>query len=367
MVNIEELLGELVRRDGSDLHLKVGSPPVFRVKRKLIFHGQPPLSEKDTKDMAYSLMNEYQRNHFEREKDVDFAYSVQMVGRFRVNVFRQRGSIGMVARRVKTRIPTFTELSLPPVLEKISMCERGIVLVSGTSSSGKSTTLASIIDYVNSNRKCHVMTLEDPIEYLHVDKESVINQREIGLDTESFRSALRHVVRQDPDVIVVGEMRDSETFGAAVAASETGHMVFSTLHASDTTHVVDRILEFFPLSQHSQIRLELALNLRAATCQRLMPRADGSGVIPAVEVMVATPTIVKLIRDNRVMRLLHVLHNSADVGMQTFNQSLVELINKGLITEDVAMANSSNPEMLQMNLKGIFLDEDKSILGEDDS
>ncbi|MBU0744319.1 MAG: PilT/PilU family type 4a pilus ATPase, partial [Gammaproteobacteria bacterium] len=283
---------------------------------------------------------------------------------FRVNVFRQRGDIGIVMRIVKNKIPDFAQLNLPDLFKDIAMFERGIVLITGASSMGKSTTLAAIIDYINNHKKCHIMTIEDPIEYLHEDKHSIINQREVGLDTESFHIALRHVIRQDPDIILIGEMRDAETFQTALSASETGHLVFSTLHASDTSQVVDRILDFFPTGQHNQIKMQLSFNLKAVSCQRLMPRADGTGVIPAVEAMIVNPIIMKIIRENKMDRLQSVIQACAEEGMLTFNQSLVRLVNSNLISMGTALANSSNPEALKMNIKGIKLDEDRRILGE---
>jgi pilus retraction protein PilT len=221
-----------------------------------------------------------------------------------------------------------------------------------------------MIDYINAHRKAHIMTIEDPIEYVYEDKQSLINQREVGLDTESFNQALRYVIRQDPDIILIGEMRDSETFQTALSASETGHLVFSTLHASDTSQVVDRILDFFPQSQHNMIRMQLSFNLRAVSCQRLMPRSDGTGVVPAIEVMIVNPTVEKLIRENRTDRLPNTLQSFTDQGMITFNQSLVNHVKARLITLETALANSSNPEALKMNIKGIYLDEDRRILGE---
>ncbi len=364
MVELKNLLRMMVEKDGSDLHLKVGRPPVIRIRGDLVDVDVPALTSEDTDEMSRFLMPDYQKVQFAEKSEADFAYSLAGVGRFRVNVFRQRGSVGAVLRRVRVDIPTFAQLNLPPVFEKIASYERGIVLVTGTTSSGKSTSLAAIIDYINARRRAHILTIEDPIEYVHRDQQSIVNQREIGLDTASFGAALKYMVRQDPDIIVIGEMRDADTFEAAVLASETGHIIFSTLHAHDTTQVVDRILNFFPPPRHAQIRMQLALNLRAITSQWLLPRADGTGQVPAVEVLVNTPTVHKLVLENRVMRLPQAIQNGAEDGMRTFNQSLVELIQNKMITEETALSASTNPDALKMNLRGIYLDEERKLLGE---
>jgi len=363
-IDLVEVLKAMVRQEASDAHFKVGRSPMFRIKKELTSSSFPVLANHDIEKIAYFMMKERHRKEFEKKNEIDFSYQLPEVGRFRVNVFRQRGDVGIVMRIVKNRIPSFSDLLLPPVFEKIAMFERGIVLITGASSQGKSTTLAAMIDYVNQHRKSHIITIEDPIEYIHEDKRSIINQREVGLDTESFDLALRYVIRQDPDIILIGEMRDAETFKTALSASETGHLVFSTLHASDASQVVDRILDFFPPSQHAMIRMQLSFNLRAVTCQRLMPRADGTGVVPAVEVMIINSTVEKLIRENRTDRLANTLQSFADQGMLTFNQSLVNHVRANLISLETALANSSNPEALKMNIKGIYLDEDRRILGE---
>ncbi len=363
-MDIKELLKAMIEKDASDLHLKVGSPPVLRIRRELVGQDLPRISGEGIRETAYLLMNEYQKDQFEKKKEIDFAYVLPGRGRFRTNIFRQKGEIGIVMRRIREDIPSFEELGLPPVLRNIALSERGIVLVTGTSSSGKSTTMSAMVDYINSNKKRHIMTIEDPIEYLHNDKMSLINQREVGLDTDSFGIALRHVIRQDPDIILIGEMRDEETFMAAMSASETGHLVFSTLHSTDVTQVIDRILDFFPQTQHQQVRMQLALNLKAVICQRLIPRASGNGLIPAVEVLMLTPAVAKLIRENRIGKLVAAMQSGTEDGMQTFNMSLAKLINNKLIMLEDALSKSANPEGLKMNMKGIYLDEDRKILGE---
>ena len=363
-IDLVEMLRSMVGQGASDAHFKVGRSPIFRVKKELLSSSFSVLANKDIEKIAYFMMRERHRKEFEKRNEIDFSYQLPEIGRFRVNVFRQRGDVGIVMRVVKNKVPSFQELMIPNVFEKIAMYERGIVLLTGASSQGKSTTLAAVIDYINTRKKCHIMTIEDPIEYIHEDKQALINQREVGLDTESFNQALRYVIRQDPDIILIGEMRDAETFQTALSASETGHLVFATLHASDTSQVVDRILDFFPTSQHNMVRMQLSFNLRAVTCQRLMPRADGEGVVPAVEVMIVNPTVEKLLRENRTDRLSNTLQSFSQQGMITFNQSLVNLVNSKMVTLETALANSSNPEALKMNLKGIYLDEERRILGE---
>ena len=363
-VDIIEILKSMITQDASDAHFKVGRPPVFRIKKDLLVSSFPIMANKDIEKIAYFMMRERQRKDFEKKSEVDFSYQLPDVGRFRVNVFKQRGDVGIVMRIVKTTIPSFEELRIPPIFEKIANYNHGIVLVTGASSQGKSTTLAAMINHINSSRKAHIMTIEDPIEYIHDDKQSLINQREIGVDTESFDQALRHVIRQDPDIILIGEMRDAETFKTALAAAETGHLVFSTLHASDTAQVVDRILDFFPPAQHNMIRMQLSFNLKAVTCQRLMPKVDGSGVVPAVEILIVNPIVRKILRENKIERLSQALQSFAEEGMLSFNQSLVNLVKANLISLETGLANTSNPEALKMNLKGIYLDEDRRILGE---
>lgn len=363
-VDIIEILKSMVSQGASDAHFKVGRAPIFRIKKNLQSSSFPLMTNNDIEKIAYFMMRERHRKDFEKRNEVDFSYQLPDVGRFRVNVFRQRGDVGIVMRIVKTKVPGFEDLMLPPVFQKISTFNHGIVLITGASSQGKSTTLAAMINYINSVKKSHIMTIEDPIEYIHEDKQSLINQREIGLDTESFNQALRYVIRQDPDIILIGEMRDAETFQTALAASETGHLVFSTLHASDTAQVVDRILDFFPPAQHNMVRMQLSFNLRAVTCQRLMPRVDGTGVVPAVEVMIVNPTVQKILRENKPERLSKTLQSFAEEGMLSFNQSLVNLVKANLISLETGLANTNNPEALKMNLKGIYLDEDRRILGE---
>lgn len=362
-MNIEKYLKEVVQKNGTDLHLKAGSSGKIRINGELCSYGEI-LSSKDTREIALELMNEEQKQKFDKEFEMDISYGVPNLGRFRVNIFYQRGTVGLVLRRVKTHIESFKELNLPSILEKIALSSRGLVIVSGTTSCGKSTTVASMVNYINENLNRHIITVEDPIEFLHKDKKSIVNQREVHIDTYSYSIALRHAMRQDPDVILIGEMRDIESFNIALGASETGHIVFTTLHSTDTTAVFTRILDFFPPSQHHQIRMQLSLNLKAIICQRLIPRMDKDGLTPAVEILINTPAVSRLIRENRLNKIIAAIQGGKEDGMQTFNMSLVELCKEGFISRDQAMANATNPEALKMNLQGIFLDEDKQILGD---
>jgi pilus retraction protein PilT len=297
----------------------------------------------------------------EREKEVDFSYLHENLGRFRVNVFYQRGQLCLALRFVKGHIPSFTELHLPEQLGKIAGAERGIVLVTGATGCGKSSTLAAMIEHINLHEKCHIITLEDPIEYVFDDKQSVIEQREVGLDTLSFERALVHVMRQDPDVIMVGEMRDSQSFMAALAAADTGHLVLTTLHTTTAYSAIGRVLDFFPSHERDQIRRQIASNLQAVICQRLVPAIAG-GVLPAVEIMINTPTVRKLIEENRLDTLFAAVETGTEDGMQTFNQSLYKLAKAKVITEANALARATNPDALNMNFRGIFLDESRRIL-----
>lgn len=364
-MNIIYLLKAVIEKNASDLHLKVGGVPIYRINKKLVPEEHCKKFTKDDMEKIISeITSEPQRREFNDKNEIDYAYFAEGTGRFRVNIFRQRGEAGVVMRRIKDKVPDFAELNLPPIFEKIAMFERGIILVTGASSSGKSTTLASMIDYVNANKNKHIMTLENPIEYIHSDRKSVINQREIGVDTESFHAALKHIIRQDPDIIVIGEMRDGESVMTSISAAESGHIVMSSFHAEDTTQAIIRLLDFFPHGEKEQVRMQLANNLRAVTCQRLLKKGKtgDEGLVPAVEILVVTPIVPKLIRDNRIKDIRKVLQHGED-GMCTFNMSLVDLYKKNLITKEEALAKSSNPEALKINLKGIFLDDDKGILG----
>jgi twitching motility protein PilT len=355
-MDIVSLLKKADSLGASDLHIKVGSPPVLRINGELTpVTSEKRVSPEDVLEVAYSVLTNEQKEQFRKDKDLDFAYSVPGIGRFRCNVFIQRGTIGIVFRVIPIKIPTIEELHLPDIIKKISMEPRGLILVTGTTGSGKTTTLASMIDMVNSNRTAHILTIEDPIEYTHRDKRSLVNQREIGSDAESFSKTLRQALRQDPDVILVGEMRDFETIQTALIAAETGHLVLSTLHTTDATETVNRIIAVFPPYQHKQVRIQLASVLRSIISLRLMPRADGKGRVPAVEVLVATATIKDCILDPDKTKLIPdvITQGALHYGMQTFDQSLFGLLKSGLITYEEALRMATNPDDFALKARGI--------------
>jgi twitching motility protein PilT len=355
-MDINELLKIAVVSGASDLHLKVGSYPMMRVNGVLVVSSEAKrLDRADTEAMASVLFSPEHLEKFRKAQEVDLAYSVPGLGRFRCNVFQQRGTVGIVMRVIPTKIRSIDELGLPPVLKRIAQEERGLVLVTGTTGSGKSTTLAAMIDHINSMRSCHIMTVEDPIEYLHRDYQSIVNQREVAVDTRSFSQALRSALRQDPDVILVGEMRDFETVETALLAAETGHLVFSTLHTVDATETVNRIISVFPPHQQRQVRIQLASVLKAAVAQRLMPRADGLGRVPAVEVMVNTAFIRDCIVDKDRTALIHgaIASGTSQYGMQTFDQSIFALYQQGFVTLDEALRWASNVDDFKLKVQGI--------------
>lgn len=360
-MEINDLLKLAVTQNASDLHIKVGSPPILRIAGELTpLVSENRITQQDAMKIAFTVMSPGQRETFKKKNEIDLAYSVPGLGRFRCNIFLQRGTIGIVFRIIPIKIPSFEELNLPDVLKKIAMEERGLVLVTGTTGSGKSTTLAAMIDYINSNRTCNVITIEDPIEYLHRDKKSIVNQREIGSDTESFGKALRSALRQDPDVILVGEMRDFETIQTALVAAETGHLVFSTLHTIDATETVNRIIAVFPPYQHKQVRIQLASVIKGIISMRLIPRADGKGRVPAVEVLVATATIRDCIMDPDKTKLIPdvIAQGKIHYGMQTFDQSLFDLFKSGLVTYEEAMRRATNPDDFALKVKGVHSTSD---------
>ena len=355
-MNINELLKVSIERGASDLHIKVGNPPVLRIDGVLTpMVEQKRVTQEDAISIAFSVMSGPQKEKFREKNELDLAYSVSGLGRFRVNVFQQRGTIGMVLRTIPVRIRTFEELYLPDVLKKISMEARGLILVTGTTGSGKTTTLAAMIDYINTNRTDHIMTIEDPIEFLHRDKRSLVNQREIGSDTESFSGALRSALRQDPDVILVGEMRDFETIQTALVAAETGHLVLSTLHTIDAAETINRVIAVFPPYQQKQIRLQIASVLKGIISMRLVPKSDGVGRVPAIEVLVATTTIKDCIIDPDKTKLINdfISAGHSQYGMQTFDQSLMKLYTDGLITYEEALKRCTNPDDFALKVKGI--------------
>ncbi len=362
-MNINDLLKIAVERKASDLHLKVGSHPVIRVDGDLIPLGElKRLMQEDTIAMAFSMMNARQKQRFKEELELDVAYSVPGLGRFRCNVFQQRGAVGLVLRVIPARIQSVRELMLPPVLERICEERRGLILCTGTTGSGKSTSLAAMIDYINATRTEHIITVEDPIEFLHRDKKSIVNQREIDVDTHSFAGALRAALRQDPDVILVGEMRDYETIETALLAAETGHLVFSTLHTLDATETVNRIISVFPPHHQKQIRIQLSQVLKSVISLRLVPRADGMGRVPAAEVLVSTAYIRECIENKEKTKYIReqISLGTSQYGMQTFDQSLFQLYKSGLITLDEALKRATNPDEFRLKIQGVQFTADIS-------
>src|ERR1700723_3001427 len=355
-INIDDLLRRAVESRASDLHLKVGNHPYLRVDGILSgLTDVPRITPEEMLSMAFSMMTNRQKQKFKETAELDMAYGVAGLGRFRVNVFQQRGNVGMVLRVIPTKIKTIEELELPRVLTKICEEQRGMILVTGTTGSGKSTTLAAVIDRINSIRQEHIITIEDPIEYLHRDKKGFINQREVEVDTSSFSTALRAALRQDPDVILVGEMRDLETIHTALVAAETGHLVLSTLHTMDAAETIQRIIAVFPPPEQKQIRLQLASTLKAIISQRLVRKADGVGRVPAVEVLIATEYIRDCIINPDKTRLIHdaISAGTSQYGMQTFDQSLYDLYTRNLISFEEALSRSSNPDEFQLRIQGI--------------
>ena len=361
-MHINELLTVVCEQGASDLHLKVGNHPIARIRGKLTPMTQfKRLVQEDTIAMAFAIMaSDKQKAKFKENLDLDIAYSVPSLGRFRCNIFNQRGTVGLVLRVIPRKIYTIDDLMLPKVLKTICQEQRGLVLVTGTTGSGKSTTLAAMIDLINATRTDHILTIEDPIEYLHRDNLSIVNQREVEADCSSFSSALRAALRQDPDVILVGEMRDLETIETALHAAETGHMVFSTLHTLDATETINRIISMFPPHHQKQVRLQLAAVLKGVISQRLVPRADGQGRVPAVEVLVATETVRTCIEDKDKTKMLKdvISSGTAQYGMQTFDQSLYFLLKQGLITEEEALLRATNVGEFKLRLEGVMASSD---------
>lgn len=355
-MHIDDLLRIAMERKSSDLHLKVGNYPHVRVDGELVpLTDQPRISAEEMLNMAFSMMSNRQKQKFKESAELDMAYGVAGLGRFRVNVFQQRGNVGLVLRVIPTKIRALEELYLPKVIEHICDEQRGMVLVTGVTGSGKSTTLAAMLDRINSGRPEHIITIEDPIEFLHRDKKGFVNQREVEVDTPSFASALRASLRQDPDVILVGEMRDLETISTALHAAETGHLVFSTLHTLDAVETINRIIAVFPPPEQKQIRMQLAATLRAVISQRLVKRADGTGRVPAVEVLISTAFVRECIMTPEKTRLIResIALGTSQYGMQTFDQSLYDLFQQGLITYETALENASNPDDFKLKIQGI--------------
>jgi len=355
-LELNEILKIALKGGASDIHLKSGLPPIFRVDGALVpLKNAERLLPDQLEVITRAIMNPVQKERFETNRECDLAYGIAGLGRFRVNVFQQRGTIGIVFRVIPFGVKTIEQLYLPKVVESVANEQRGLILVTGTTGSGKSTTLAAMIEHINSTRTCHIMTIEDPIEFLIRDRRSIVNQREIGVDTNSFSNALRAALRQDPDVILVGEMRDFETIETALLAAETGHLVLSTLHTLDATETINRIVSVFPPYQQKQVRLQLTSILRGVISQRLVPRADGKGRVPALEVMVTTARVRELIADKDRTKELHdaISKGFTSYGMQTFDQSLMQLVKQNLVTYEEALKHVSNPDDFALRFRGI--------------
>lgn len=362
-MQLNEILAIGVKARGSDIHIKTGLPPVVRIDGRLHpIPNAPRLTPDAVSAMADGIMNERQRRQLAEQYEVDLSYGVPGLGRFRVSVYFQRGTVAMVLRAISTGIPSLDSLNLPPVLKKIAMEERGLILVTGTTGSGKSTTLAAMIDHINEHRTCNVITVEDPVEYLHRDKKSIISQREVGFDTLSFANALKGALRQDPDVILVGEMRDHETIETALTAAETGHLVMSTLHTLDAAETVNRIISVFPPYHQRQVRMQLSSVIKGVVSQRLVPRADGKGRVPAVEIMRGTARIRECIDDKDKTKQISEAISQGVVayGMQTFDQSLMQLYSKKMITYEEALRQCSNPDDFALKISGVSSTSDLS-------
>ncbi len=363
-MKVDDLLKIAVAKGASDLHLKAGSFPHVRIHGELVpLMDFKKLTKEDTLLMAFGIMNNRQKLYFKENSELDLAYGVKSLGRFRVNVFQQRGTVSLVFRVIPANIKTFEELYLPEVLKKIALIPRGLILVTGTTGSGKSTTLATMIDYVNENRTSHIVTIEDPIEFLHRDKKSIISQREINVDTKSFADALRSSLRQDPDVILVGEMRDRETIETALLAAETGHVVFSTLHTLDATETINRIIAVFPPHHQNNIRIQLASLLRAVVSMRLLKRSDGKGRVPGVEVLWVTEFVRNCINDPTKTKFVKtaIAAGTSQYGMQTFDQSIFQFYKHNFISFEDALSYASNPDEFKLRVQGIYSASDSAM------
>lgn len=349
-LNMDELLRVAVSRRASDLHITVGRPPVIRIDGELTNLDYEPLDPDSAQRLIYSILTDKQRATFESELELDFAYDRGDLGRFRVNVYRHKGMMGSALRVIPSVIPSLEELNLPAILAELAMLPSGFVVLTGPTGCGKSTTLAAMIDIINTKRRCHIVTIEDPIEYLHRHKNSIITQREVGNDTKSFHDALKHVLRQNPDVILVGEIRDPESMAMAITAAETGHLVLGTLHTLDAPQTVERIIDLFEPNQQQQIRIQLSGALRAVIAQQLLRRASGRGLIPALEIMIANPAVRNLIRKGETHQLYSIIQTGKQLGMQTMNQCLRDMVLDRRITKESALSHSPNAEELRQML-----------------
>ncbi len=356
------ILKTAVEGGASDVHLKIGTPVIFRINRDLVAIECPIPTAEWMSRVIDTIVPKHGRTRMEEDREVDFSYHMEGVGRFRTNLFQQRGTYCLAMRHVKASVPSFEQLGLLPSLRQIAEAPRGIVLVSGATGSGKSTTLAAMLEHINESSKKHIITLEDPIEFVFEDNQSVVEQREVGLDTGSFEMGLKHILRQDPDIIMIGEMRDGTSVSAAINSADTGHLVLSTIHTTSAAQGVSRVLEFFKADEREQVRRQLAATLKAIVCQRMVPTIEGS-MIPAQEIMINSPIVRKLIEENRLDKLIAAIETGTEEGMLSFNQHLFQLVKDNKITKEAALAKASNPQALEMNFQGIFLDESRRILG----
>ena len=361
-MNIRTVLEKMIGMRASDLHLKAGTAPIVRVDGVLYTLEDRPPTAQELREVCDQLLSEEQRQYFATHHEIDFAFGVSGLARFRANVFMQRGTPAVALRHVPVQVPSIEELNLPAVVRDLAFSSRGLILVTGRTGAGKSTTLAAMVDTINRTTTRNVISVEDPIEFLHVDRKSFIHQREIGLDTRTFADGLKYVLRQDPDIIMVGEIRDLETMRTALMAADTGHVVMSSLHTTDVVQTIQRIISFYPPHQHDEVRLSIASNVAAVISQRLIPRADGKGRVPAIEVMVSTPTLREFIMNPEKIPLLHgiIAEGMTEYGMQTFDQSVLSLLREGLITEQDALKNCNKPNELLLKLKGIEAASDRT-------
>jgi len=353
-MNLKQMLSEMLKYKASDLHLRVGIRPYLRVNGNLQQIETDPLTVDDLQVIVSQILTEEQQKKFFKRNEMDLALSVAKLGRFRINLFRQRGTTGIAIRGVNTRVPSFEELHLPDTVRKLANESRGLVIITGTTGSGKSTTLAAMVEHMNNTRCSNVLTIEDPIEYIFRDKKCIIAQREVGGDTENFAAALRHAFRQDPDVILIGEIRDLETMSIALTAADTGHLVLTTLHTLNTIETISRIISFFPPHQHQQIRLLLAGTLKAIICQRILARHDMPGLVPALEIMINTAAIQDcIVSPDKFLNIMDLIESGAQYGMQSFDQSIMKLYKQGLVSFEEAMLNASNSDDFDLRVKGI--------------
>ncbi|MEI6845551.1 MAG: type IV pilus twitching motility protein PilT [Candidatus Firestonebacteria bacterium] len=352
-MNINELLKDMVEKNASDLHIKAGSVPTYRINGAYVDSGFPVLTSQAVRELINNMTDNVSRQKFDEERELDFAYAVEGLARFRVNVYLQTGNLASVIRVIPLRVMTIDELGLPQILKKVSEKTRGLVLVTGPTGSGKSTTIAAMIDYINSTRRCHIVTIEDPVEFMHADKKAKVDQREVGRDTLSFNNALKRVLRQDPNVILIGEIRDLETIATAITAAETGHLVFATLHTGSVAQTIDRIVDVFPPDQQQQIRSQLSLTLEAIICQVLIPKADNKGRAVALEIMLANHAIRNMIRENELAQIPSSMLTGKAEGMQILDNELKELVNAGTITYEAAMTKAHQPN----NFRGLLLQD----------